>query len=85
MTVSIMQFVKGVEETLLSLFLAPEEVDIVNKQHAGISVFAVEFFSFMLPNGNDKLVGKLFGADTGYRDMVSYRLMTDSVEEVSLA
>jgi len=61
-----MQFVKGVEETLLSLLLAADKLDVVNQQDIGASVLIAELLCLSLLNSADKLVGELFTTSVAY-------------------
>ena len=51
--------IEGMEETLVGLFLATQELNIVNEQHLNAAIAASEVFSGTVPNGTNELVGEL--------------------------
>src|SRR5215212_5127743 len=58
-----MQRVEGVEELLLRLLLALQELDVVDQQDIHLTVTAPEFGSPVLADRVDEVVGQLFGGD----------------------
>ncbi len=80
-----MQLVKGVEKTLLGLFFAPDELYIVDKQHADAAVLVAEIFGVLLPYGRNELIGELLGAYAYDVDAAGGSRLSDGVQQVSLA
>ena len=85
LAVGVVQLIKGMEKAFLGLFLAADELDVVNQQHAHAPVLIAEFLRPPLAYGRYELVGELLGADTDHPDMVAQRRLPDGVQEVGLA
>jgi hypothetical protein len=79
------QVVEGVEEVLLGVLLAPEELDIVDEQHVHAAESLAEFGRASIANGGDKLVGELLSADVEDVHPSGHGLVADGVQEVRLA
>ena len=58
-----MELIEGMEELLLHLLLAGEELDIVDDEHVGIAVLVVEEGGVPLADGLDELVAEGFAGD----------------------
>ena len=74
-----MQLIKGMEKAFLCLLFAADKLDVINQQHSGISVFMVKIFGFPFPDGGYKIIGKLLGADTDYRNIIGCRSVANRV------
>jgi hypothetical protein len=57
--VGVVEGVEGVEELLLGLDLALEELDVVDEQHVDVSVAALEAVLAVVADRVDELVGEL--------------------------
>ncbi len=77
-----MQFIEGMVKAFLSLLLATDEVNIVNKQHARVPVPVAKFLRISLPDGADKLVGELLGAGADERHMMGKGNVSDGMEQM---
>ncbi|MPM16706.1 hypothetical protein SDC9_63087 [bioreactor metagenome] len=62
----VLQRVEGVEELLLGLDLALEELDVVDQQHVDLAVAAPELDGVVLRDRVDELVGELLGGDVAH-------------------
>ena len=82
-----MQGVEGVEELLLGLLLAGDELDVVEQKQVGVAVFVAEFQVFALADGLDQLVRELLAGDIDDVDVgvPLLHLGGDGVEQVGLA
>ena len=85
--VGVVEGVEGVEELLLRLDLALEELDVVDEQHVDVAVAALEAVLPVVADRVDELVGELLaghvahlGAGVEAADVVS-----DGVQQVGLA
>ncbi len=57
-----MQDVEGVEELLLRPLLVLQELDVIDEQHVGVAVAALERLLAVIPDGVDEVVRELFRA-----------------------
>jgi len=76
-----------VEEFLLRLDLAGDELDIVHQQHRGLPVFLPKLGVAVLPDGADQLVGEVVALDiddAGLRPALLHQ-MSDGVQQMGLA
>ena len=80
-----MQVVESMEETLMGLFLAAEELDIVYQQHLDAAVPASEIFRGSVANGGDELVGELLGGHIEHRHAAGGAGLADGLQEMGLA
>ena len=85
--VGLVQCIKGVEELFLNTFLAGEELNVVNQQHIGLTVFLAELHQLVFLNGRNVFVGELLGGDV--RDLRALlgtgHVLTHRVQQVRLA
>ena len=54
-----MQSVEGVEELLLGLHLALQELDVIDQEHVNVAVAALEGGGFVVADAVDEIVGEL--------------------------
>src|SRR4030095_8924033 len=85
--VGVVQRVEGVEELLLGLGLALQELDVVDEEYVDLAVAALERLLALVLDRVDELVGELFTRDVAdlragveAADVVAHR-----VQEVGLA
>ena len=79
-----MERVEGVEEFLLGLLLALEELDVVDQEHVDVSVFVAELNGLIVLDRHDELVGELLARDVddvGVRILAEHA-MADSMHQV---
>jgi hypothetical protein len=79
------QLVESMEEALLGLLLAADELDVVYQQDINIAELAAELFGAPPPDGADELVGELLGADVEGAEVVGAGGVVDGVQQVGLA
>ena len=71
-----MQRIKGVEELFLGLFLAFQELDVIDQQHVHIAITA-EIGASVLTDRIDEVVGQFFSRDVAHSNPVE--VVTDVV------
>ena len=64
--VRVVQGVEGVEELLLRLHLALQELDVVDQQHVDVAVAALEALRLVVADGVDEVVGELLGVHVAH-------------------
>ena len=75
------------EELLLGLYLAGDELDIVHQQNIRLAVFLPELRVAVFPDGGDQLVGEVVALDVhdaGVRPLLAQGV-GDGVQQVGLA
>ena len=85
--VGVVQRVEGVEELLLRLHLALQELDVVDEQDVDVAVAALEVRRLVVADAVDEVVGELLGVHVAHphvRVEVA-RVVADRVEQVGLA
>ena len=85
--VGVVQRVEGVEELLLGLGLALQELDVVDQQHVDVAVAALEPVLPVVADRVDELVGELLAGDVAHLGPVveAAHVVADGVEQVGLA
>ncbi|MBT9160120.1 MAG: hypothetical protein DDT26_01393 [Dehalococcoidia bacterium] len=58
-----MEIIEGVEKTLLRLFLAGKELNVINEEHIGTSILIAKILGAPLSDAGDEIVGELFRGD----------------------
>ena len=85
--VGVVEGVEGVEELLLGLDLALQELDVVDQQHVDVAVAALEPVLPVVADRVDELVGELLAghvADLG-AGVEAAHVVADGVQQVGLA
>ena len=80
-----MKLVEGVEKALLGLLLAADEVNIVDEEHADAAVLVAELLGIPIAQGNQELIGELFGGGADNVNVVGRGGMPDGMQKVGLA
>ena len=83
----LIQRVEGMEELLLGLYLAGNELYIVHQQYVGLAVFLPELRVAVFPDGGDQLVGEVVALDVydpGLRPLLPQGV-GDGVQQMGLA
>ena len=82
-----MQRVEGVEELLLRLLLALQELDVVDEEHVDIAIAALEIGGLVVADAVDEVVGELLGVHVAHFEVgvEVAAVVTDGVEQVGLA
>ncbi|MNW55056.1 hypothetical protein D3C74_326930 [compost metagenome] len=82
-----MQRVEGVEELLHRLFLALQELDVVDQEHVDVAVAPLERPGLALADRVDEVVRELLGVHVAHADVrvQVVRVVADRVQEVRLA
>ena len=85
--VRVVQRVEGVEELLLGLDLALEELDVVDQQDVDIAVPALELGRLVVADRVDEVVGELFAGDVPDPGpgVEAADVVADRVQQVGLA
>ena len=85
--VGVVEGVERVEELLLGLGLALQELDVVDQQHVDVAVAPLEAVLPVVADRVDELVGELLARDVAHAGAVVERadVVADGVEEVGLA
>ena len=85
--VRVVQRVEGVEELLHRLFLALQELDVVDEEHVDLAVAALERAGLALADRVDEVVGELLGVHVPHADarVEVLRVVADRVQQVRLA
>ena len=83
----VVQGVEGVEELLLGLLLALQELDVVNQQDVHVAVALPKLRALVLTDGVDEVVGQFFGGDVADPDGVEVAayVVAQGVQQVRLA
>src|SRR5665811_1131043 len=83
----LVEAVEGVKELLEDLFLALEELDVVEEQHVDRAISLLELVHPLSANSVDELVEELLGRDVAdYGSRIEFdAVVTDGMEEVGLA
>ena len=79
------EVVEGVEELLLGLLLAGEELDVVDQEGLEAAVLGAEVIDASLAGGVDELGGELLGGDVEDAQAGLCQFMADGVDKVRLA
>ena len=85
--VGVVQRVEGVEELLLRLHLALQELDVVDQQDVDVAVAALEVGRLVVADAVDEVVGELLGVHVAHPDVgvEVARVVADRVQQVGLA
>ena len=85
--VGVVQRVEGVEELLLRLHLALQELDVVDEQDVDIAVATLEVGRLVVADAVDEVVGELLGVHVPHHDLRVQALgvVAHGVQEVGLA
>ena len=85
--VGVVQRVEGVEELLLRLLLALQELDVVDQQHVDVAVAALEAVLPVVADRVDELVGELLAGDVAHlgAGVEAAHVVPDRVQQVGLA
>ena len=83
----VVQRVEGVEELLLRLLLALQELDVVDQQHVDVAVALPELDALVLADRVDEVVRQLLGGDVAHarRLEVAADVVAERVQQVGLA
>ena len=88
MFVILIQGVEGVEELLLRLFLAADELDVVDDQNIHIPVFFLNILHALVPDRPYDVAGELFRGDVPGPDLAAIErlyLIPDHLDQMGLA
>ena len=87
LAVGLVEVVEGVEELLLGLLLALDELDVVDEQHVDVAVAALEGVVGAGAHGVDELVEEGLGGDVAHPvgRVVLPHVVADGLQEVGLA
>ena len=82
-----MKGVEGVEELLLRLHLALQELNVIDEQHVDVAVAALKVGRLVVADRVDEVVGELFGVHVSHLDVriQAARVVADGVQQVGLA
>ena len=85
--VRVVQGVERVEELLHRLFLALQELDVVDEEHVDLAVAALERAGLALADRVDEVVGELLGVHVAHPHarVEVLRVVADRVQQVRLA
>ena len=83
----VVQGVEGVEEFLLGLLLAGDELDVVDEQDVSAAVFGLEGLHALIAHAGDELVGEFLGGDIlhPFVGVLFQHRVTDGVHQMGLA
>jgi hypothetical protein len=83
----VVQRVEGVEELLLRLHLAGQELDVVDEEHVDVAVDRLEAGGPVVADAVDEVVGELLGVHVAHPQVGQQlpRVLADRVQEVGLA
>ena len=85
MAVVIVQVVKNVEEAFLSLGFAAQELDIINQENISAPKLVVKVLSFLVLEGNYKLVSELLSIDIKYARATGLECVCNGMQQMCLA
>ena len=83
----VVQRVEGVEELFLGLFLALQELDVVDQQHVDVAIAPPELGTLVLADRVDEVVGQFLGGDVADPNPVEVvaDVVAEGVQQVGLA